>query len=954
LDPLGEHLVENCGKLFMVDKLLTRLKERGSRVLIFTQMTRVLDILEDFMVMRGHQYCRIDGNTDYDVRESSIDAFNAPNSEKFCFILSTRAGGLGINLQTADICILYDSDWNPQADLQAQDRCHRLGQKKPVSIYRLVNENTIEEKIVERAQQKLKLDAMVVQQGRLKEKDSKVSKGEILAAIRFGADTVFRSDESTITDEDIDVILERGKAKTKEMAEKITKAEKGDLLDFRLDGGISAQTFEGIDYSDRDFRNQLKLLAADSMGKRERRAPPTNYNPVVEPKKSMVVNNRKIKLPKALRLPRMEDHQFFNRERLLELSKIEFKAFATLKQSGQLPPREEYEAKQSVLPDEFATEKVELLNEGFDNWTKSQYFHFVKAATKVGRTDLTSIAADMDLPISSVTEYSQAFWAYGPTELKDEEWERALASIEKGEAKIAKQRKLRDLLKKFVSTFQDPRNEMTFANKGTVHFAQEQDRALLCAVDKHGYGNWDQVREALINDDALLFQHSAQSMNNDAITKRVDYRMRQMERELEAREKKMKNVKPAAVIAAEENIKSILEMDSWESRAYDLELKGEDSPPLLLLSEESKSCMDERMRDRQVVIERFREIEIQLRGCKEIAAKTHESIMRNDQYVNYSNITLKCGGQHITENGTLTDLDGVDMEAYVSKAVLAVPECGECKACSDRKARKLCLKRKEVREEKIKEFDLKLREWVKNGALRTKTLEKDKKDGTRQYWPRKRGSDSFSGKVSIGKDKGTSVFKRRISPPGNPLGNKKMAVPDELLPALCKKISAHGTRKRMQTIQEFSKEHPAVSIRQVTFKFAEVTTKDRPGCVPKTEKPKGKGRAFIFFLRPKFYPLLPESERPDDWERYHKEDEILFQEESRKEKEEKAKKDKSMKDMMDDATVSSQAEETSIATSMDLDGKTNGSQEEDDDMTEDESEPPLKKGRPESSSIFNN
>ena len=95
LDPLGEHLVENCGKLFMVDKLLKKRKERGSRILIFTQMTRVLDILEDFRVVRGYNYCRIDGNTDCNVRESSIDAFNAPNSEKFCFILSTRAGGLG-------------------------------------------------------------------------------------------------------------------------------------------------------------------------------------------------------------------------------------------------------------------------------------------------------------------------------------------------------------------------------------------------------------------------------------------------------------------------------------------------------------------------------------------------------------------------------------------------------------------------------------------------------------------------------------------------------------------------------------------------------------------------------------------------------------------------------------------------------------------------------------------
>lgn len=283
-------------------------------------------------------------------------------------------------------------------------------------MYRLVSENTVEEKIVERAQQKLKLDAMVVQQGRLKEKD-KVSKEEIMAAVRFGADTVFRSEESTITDEDIDVILERGKAKTKELADKITKAEKGDLLDFRLDGGISAQTFEGIDYSDLEMRKQLKLLAADSMGKRERRAPPTNYNPVVEPKKSMVVNNRKIKLPKALRLPRMEDHQFYNRDRLLEISKIEFETYANLKQTGELPPREEYEAKMSVLPDDLAKEKNELLAEGFEDWTKSQYFSFVKAATKYGRTDITSIAAELDLPVENVQAYSEAFWAYGPTEL---------------------------------------------------------------------------------------------------------------------------------------------------------------------------------------------------------------------------------------------------------------------------------------------------------------------------------------------------------------------------------------------------------------------------------------------------------------------------------------------------------------------------------------------------------
>jgi len=429
LDPLGEHLVDNCGKLNMVDKLLKRLKERGSRVLIFTQMTRVLDILEDFMVMRGYQYCRIDGNTTYEDREEAIDVFNAPNSEKFCFILSTRAGGLGINLQTADTCILYDSDWNPQQDLQAQDRCHRLGQKKPVNVYRLVSQNTIEEKIVERAQQKLKLDAMVVQQGRLKDKD-KVSKDEIMAAVRFGADAVFRSEESTITDEDIDVILERGAAKTKEMQQKISKAEKGDLLDFRLDGGISAQEFEGVDYSDKALRDHLRMLAANSIGKRERRPPPTSYNPIIHSKKSMVVNNQRVKLPRNLRLPPMEDHQFYNRERLLELGKLEFETYATLRELNQLPPREYVEKARTLLPRDLGQEKLELLDEGFEGWSKSQYYHFVKAAAKFGRDDFAAIAADMDMPEDAVASYSDAFWKYGPTELKGE-FERVVASIEK-------------------------------------------------------------------------------------------------------------------------------------------------------------------------------------------------------------------------------------------------------------------------------------------------------------------------------------------------------------------------------------------------------------------------------------------------------------------------------------------------------------------------------------------
>lgn len=114
-----QHLVDNSGKLRVLDKLLVRLQQEGSRVLIFSQMTRVLDILEDYCLWKGFDYCRLDGQTPHEERQASINAYNMPGSEKFVFMLSTRAGGLGINLATADIVILYDSDWNPQVDLQA-------------------------------------------------------------------------------------------------------------------------------------------------------------------------------------------------------------------------------------------------------------------------------------------------------------------------------------------------------------------------------------------------------------------------------------------------------------------------------------------------------------------------------------------------------------------------------------------------------------------------------------------------------------------------------------------------------------------------------------------------------------------------------------------------------------------------------------------------------------------
>lgn len=195
------------------------------------------------------------------------------------------------------------------------------------------------------------------------------------------------------------------------------------------------------------------------MGKRDRRPPPSTYG-VMQPAKSMVIKDRKIKLPPSLRLPSMEDHQFFNRERLLELSKLEFEVYGQLKELGKLPSREYINEKRTLLPDELAAEKLELLEEGFANWTRSQFFHFVKASTKFGRHDFDNIAVYMDMNVDVIKAYSDAFWRWGPTEIKADEWGRVKSQIEKGEQNIIKQKRQEALLEKFVKTFDDPENDM--------------------------------------------------------------------------------------------------------------------------------------------------------------------------------------------------------------------------------------------------------------------------------------------------------------------------------------------------------------------------------------------------------------------------------------------------------------------------------------------------------------
>ncbi|CAL9775744.1 unnamed protein product [Musa acuminata subsp. burmannicoides] len=160
-----EEIVRASGKFELLDRLLPKLQKSGHRVLLFSQMTRLIDILEIYLQLHGFKYLRLDGSTKTDDRGMFLKQFNAPNSPYFMFLLSTRAGGLGLNLQSADTVIIFDSDWNPQMDQQAEDRAHRIGQKKEVRVFVLVSVGSIEEEILERAKQKMGIDAKVIQAG---------------------------------------------------------------------------------------------------------------------------------------------------------------------------------------------------------------------------------------------------------------------------------------------------------------------------------------------------------------------------------------------------------------------------------------------------------------------------------------------------------------------------------------------------------------------------------------------------------------------------------------------------------------------------------------------------------------------------------------------------------------------------------------------------------------------
>ena len=516
-----EHLVYNSGKMVVLDKILARMQKQGSRVLIFSQMSRVLDILEDYCVFRDYNYCRIDGTTAHEDRIAAIDDYNKPGSDKFIFLLTTRAGGLGINLTSADIVVLYDSDWNPQADLQAMDRAHRIGQTKQVVAFRFVTEKAIEEKVLERAAQKLRLDQLVIQQGRAQQQSKNASsKDELLGMIQHGAASVFTEDsgaalsaEKGVSEDDIDAILRKGEERTAELNKKYEKLGIDDLQKFSSE---SAYEWNGKDFTERKKDIGINWI---NPAKRERKE--QFYSIDKYYRQALATGGRtsdpKPKAPRAPKQISIHDWQFFP-PGLQELQEKETAYFhKEIGYKAQLPegPEEELSEREAErdleqqeidnavpLTEEEQTKKAKMSQEGFSNWNRRDFQQFINGSAKFGRNDYAGIATEVDSKEpEEVEEYAEVFWKRY-TEIQD--YPKYLRVIDQGEEKLRKMNHQRKMLRKKIEMYRVPLQQLkinyTVSTTNKKVYTEEEDRFLLVMLDRYGVdgeGLYEKIRDEI-------------------------------------------------------------------------------------------------------------------------------------------------------------------------------------------------------------------------------------------------------------------------------------------------------------------------------------------------------------------------------------------------------------------------------------------------------------------------
>ncbi len=562
-----EHLVFNAGKMQMLDKILVRMKKQGSRVLIFSQMSRVLDILEDYCMFRDHKYCRIDGSTAHEDRIAGIDEYNKPGSEKFIFLLTTRAGGLGINLTSADIVILFDSDWNPQADLQAMDRAHRIGQTKQVVVYRFVTEHAIEEKVLERAAQKLRLDQLVIQQGRAQQAaKAAASKDELVNMIQHGAAAVFEgkggmgvlANKNDMDEDDIDALLAHGEERTKQLNARYEKLGIDDLQNFTSE---NAYEWNGQDFTGKARKDVG--IAWINPSKRERKE--QSYSMDKYYRQALQTGGRtadnKPKAPRAPRQIQIHDYQFFpnplpdlqDRETAWFRKEIGYKVplpddeemdETTREEERDLEQREIDDA--TPLTEAEQADKERMSQQGFADWNRRDFQQFINGSAKYGRTNYEGIAEEVDgKDAKQIREYAKVFWQKY-TEI--ENFSKYIDTIEAGEEKTRKINHQRKMLKRKMDMYRVPLQQLklnySVSTTNKKVYTEEEDRFLLVMLERHGVdgeGIYDRIRDEIRESPLFRFDWFFLSRTPIEIGRRCTTLLTTVAREFEAGDGKAAN-----------------------------------------------------------------------------------------------------------------------------------------------------------------------------------------------------------------------------------------------------------------------------------------------------------------------------------------------------------------------------------------------------------------------------
>lgn len=525
-DPQGEHLISSSGKMIVLDKLLKKLQGKH-QVLIFSQFTTMLNVIEEYLLIREYEYCRLDGSTFIEDREKQLEEFSAPGSKKFVFLLSTRAGGLGINLHSADTVIIFDSDWNPQIDLQAMDRAHRIGQKNVVMVYRFITQNTVEEKIIERQKIKLKWDSLVLARGRFSAvhdtKSNKMNKQELKDLINYGASSIFKAEGGTYKDEDIDLLLTRGVEQADHLAKKADSIfqKAGDrLFDLGMDS-INIYDFAGSDYTKLKEDEMAVKTAIEEDHKKAKLTKRASRFEALNVVDFSSDNEEEHRNGTRRSVTKLHEHQFFpQKERLEEL----------INKGDKLTFAEE-------------KEQQAILKQGFTSWTKKDFKQFVQAIEKFGRDDLKTISEYINKNLDDVTAYSDVFWKR-VSELSESD--RILRTIEKADKGRLSNEANDQMLKSKcdgVSNYLSLKfNPALYKKAKSKFYSLLHDQFLVYSAYKLGSRNIGKIREEIMKEPNFRFDFNFKGQKDHAILKRLYslFRMLSHEQELEERQKELR------------------------------------------------------------------------------------------------------------------------------------------------------------------------------------------------------------------------------------------------------------------------------------------------------------------------------------------------------------------------------------------------------------------------------